>query len=161
MTGKKRRQRKFRRLHFQSRNPEVRRFYRKKYSLKKYRDLVARLKKRNIDVILKIEVGTPGDTMAGLLETLRQAYSLKPNKIDLVRFKIVPGDDFTQNNSRLKIKWALKYPHEIISHYRSSRHEIDWQYKISDISVSSYNYWSDLYGNRRKIDIQDQCLGAI
>jgi 7-cyano-7-deazaguanine synthase len=73
---------------------------------------------------LRIAVGLPGDTEAGIVETLRRAYFLRPKRVRLTRFAGESGSGSV------------------------SPAEIERLWHICNVSADSYNYWKQL-GEKR------------
>jgi hypothetical protein len=128
-------------LRFQSRCPLVRRLYRRRFTYTAYRATVGWLHDVSIPVALRVTTGIPGEGLEGLFETLRLAYALRPDRVDVVPLIVVPGTYFHRHAARYELRSERWPPFWVLSHRDADLAEVRRRFELARMSSRSYNYW--------------------
>ena len=124
----------------------ARRYYRDPPTFREVVRGVAWLRREQIEPVLSLWVGVPGEDEIDLLETLRRAYSLEPKRVRLEAITAPSGSFFHQHRKRLRLDIESEPPFRVRSHRWANPFELRWFVQMAAKSVNSYNYWSSLAG---------------
>jgi hypothetical protein len=128
-------------IRFQSRSPEVQRWYRRWLDPGCYRALMQRLQAADMPVTLQVTAGSPGDTLGGLLDTLRHAYALRPGRVEVAPLTVPPGSFFDRHHDEFALRVEPTPPFSVISHAQADFVSVRRQVLLGSASARSYNYW--------------------
>lgn len=93
----------------------------------------------NLQFVLQMIVGLPGDTYASIAETLNYALQFQPWRIDAFRLMVLPGTEYRFRAEELKLVYETRPFHYVISHYSMSCAEINRAERMAQALTLFYN----------------------
>jgi anaerobic magnesium-protoporphyrin IX monomethyl ester cyclase len=131
----------------QSSDVNVNRIMKRRYRDEKMIAGLNLLKANRISYALQVIVGLPGDTYESISETLRYAVSFEPPTLDAFRLMILPGTEYRRRAEELKIVYAPRPYHYVVSHYSMDAVQINRAERMAQALSLFYN----LHSTRREM----------
>jgi anaerobic magnesium-protoporphyrin IX monomethyl ester cyclase len=126
----------------QSSDVAVNRIMRRRYRNEKMVSGLNLLKQNQINYALQVIIGLPGDTFETIAETLCYAISFEPPTLDAFRLMILPGTEYRRRAEELKIVYAPRPYHYVVSHYSMTASEINRAERMGQALSLFYNLQS-------------------
>ena len=123
----------------QSTDPGTNAKMRRQFSIEKMTAGVQLLKKYQLQFVLQIIIGLPGDTYESIGKTLNYALQLSPPIIDAFRLMVLPGTGYRRRAEEFGIVYESLPDHYIISHYNMNIVEINRAERMAQALTVLYN----------------------
>jgi hypothetical protein len=139
-------------IEYPSSAPSARRFYRRRWPPQRYQALIERLRRHEIEPVLVVRPGLPGESEASVLEMLRRVYALEAKGVRVEPFTAEPGSFFAANHERFRLVIEPAPSYRVLAHCGANSFELRWLVAICEKSVADYHHWKSSAVRARSAD---------
>ena len=114
----------------QTTDPETLKIIRRVNNLEKMKENMSLLKKYNLDSVIQIINGLPGDNSQKFLKTLKFAQILNPTDISVFKLQVLPGTELFFKQEQYDFQLDEFY--KVISNSTYSKEDLAFTHKLAD-----------------------------
>ena len=128
-------------IEYPSSASSARRLYRRRWPRKRYQALIELLRRHQMEPVLVVRPGLPGENEASVLEMLRQVYALEPKSVRVEPLTAEPGSFFAANHARYRLAVEEAPSYRVLAHSGANSFELRWLVAVCEKSAADYCYW--------------------
>ncbi len=123
----------------QTTDPDTNKLMKRQLHIDKMSGGIQLIKQHDINFVLQMIIGLPGDTYDSIASTLNYAMRFRPPKIDAFRLMILPGTEYRRRADEFDIIYEPHPDYHIISHHSMNASEINRAERMAQALTIFYN----------------------